>query len=469
MSFRYLFTFALCTLLVSCSQKIVPDRATLFSDAEPSPTVDLSYYKSVQARAGQNPDIAAAMCVSGGGHRAANFAVGVMLGLEELVLEQGRDVLDEIDYLSTVSGGGFAGGAYLRSRLQHQWQGFAPEDFRFSDYVDSHIREDLSHSYTGTLLLANFNPRLWFTRLDDGDALEKKISDLVCGYNWQEEHSDRPKSIRLGDIFVPRAGNRQVRHPMLITNSSEYLTMRIFPFTPDILKRYRVNGYVHRMHIHRKDTLDPFQVPLSTGIKASGSFPVLISNSTFYSDFHPKRSFLHLVDGAMTDNQGFTTAFEVLKQEQTPKKILLLVDSDSGAFRPVFSGDEGAISSVSVYGRLSYSGIDAMRLLVYRQLEELPEFYNIEPIILNFATLLKDNPAPPPKPFYLKKQQKRMVKKLKEGLDKLTDADRQMLYELVTRIATKYTIKEMEQEILLQAGRLVVHLQKEEILAAFKG
>ncbi len=45
-----------------------------------------------------------ALCLSGGGIRSATFALGVIQGLAE------RGVLDAFDYLSTVSGGGYAGG-----------------------------------------------------------------------------------------------------------------------------------------------------------------------------------------------------------------------------------------------------------------------------------------------------------------------------------------------------------------------
>src|SRR5262245_54817162 len=44
-----------------------------------------------------------ALCLSGGGIRSASFAVGVMQGLAR------HGLLERFDYLSTVSGGGFAG------------------------------------------------------------------------------------------------------------------------------------------------------------------------------------------------------------------------------------------------------------------------------------------------------------------------------------------------------------------------
>ena len=64
-------------------------------------------------RAGaKDADGYSALCLSGGGIRSAAFALGVIEGLAK------RNVLSAFDYLSTVSGGGFAGG-WLSAWLCH--------------------------------------------------------------------------------------------------------------------------------------------------------------------------------------------------------------------------------------------------------------------------------------------------------------------------------------------------------------
>lgn len=50
-----------------------------------------------------------ALCVSGGGIRSATFALGVIQGLAKLGKSAGDSVLAKLDYLSTVSGGGYVG------------------------------------------------------------------------------------------------------------------------------------------------------------------------------------------------------------------------------------------------------------------------------------------------------------------------------------------------------------------------
>src|SRR5689334_1536096 len=51
----------------------------------------------------------AAVCISGGGIRSASFALGVLQGLAKLGTDAKESVLAQIDYLSTVSGGGYIG------------------------------------------------------------------------------------------------------------------------------------------------------------------------------------------------------------------------------------------------------------------------------------------------------------------------------------------------------------------------
>lgn len=56
-------------------------------------------------RAGHDPEALAGLALSGGGIRSASFALGVVQALEE------NRLIDRFDYLSTVSGGGYTGGA----------------------------------------------------------------------------------------------------------------------------------------------------------------------------------------------------------------------------------------------------------------------------------------------------------------------------------------------------------------------
>jgi hypothetical protein len=467
---NYCFFLLAVASTTSCNRHLIPDRSQFLKDGDTPPTVELSYYRSVQERPRQDSSLAVAMCISGGGSRAANFGMGVMLGLEELELDNGENVLNQVDYLSTVSGGGFAAGAYISALYDHDYYG-RKEPFSLRGCFENQVRECLKHSYTGVLLRANFNPRLLFSYVDDGDALEKAIDDIVLGYKRRKQSAGKKqaRSMLLGDLFIHRDSvHLPVRYPMLFANSSVLSTMAIFPFTPDVLDCHMISGYTHQMKTIRKDQLDHFRIPLSVGIKASGSFPVLISNSTLRSNYHPERRFLHLIDGAISDNIGWYTAMEVLKQDRSPRKVLLIVDAEAGGNRFTFSKREGAKFWLNVFGKLPSSGLEARRVFLEKDLYEIGARFGITPVFLSFNGLIRGNEAPVREKIDLKIEQSRMIRLLQTDMDSLADEDLQILYELLTHIGTKYSITGMEQELLLLAGQKIVRMQRSEILSAIK-
>lgn len=452
----------------NCSRKIYIDRSQFFKDGEAAPGVDLSYYKSVQLRPHQDSTLAVAMAISGGGSRAANFGLGIMLGLEELRLTATQDALDQVDYFSTVSGGGFGAGAYISSLYDHYFfQRQTP--FSLAQYADEQICDDLCYSYAGALIRGNLNIRLWFSLVDDGDVLEKAIDDQVLGYKRRREAtSEKLPGILLGDLFVPKGSNAPVLYPMHITNSTALNTMTIFPFTPDILERYQIFGYTHRLKTIKDDNLDVFSVPLSVGIKSSGSFPVLISNTTLRSCYSPERPYLHLIDGAMTDNTGYYTAIDVLRQDECPRKILIIVDADASGNLHTFSKKEAARSSLGVLFRLPASGLYARRSTLQSDIESRCQQYGIRPIFFSFSTLIKNNPAEVPHKIDIQKEMERLIELMQVDNYELSPSDQQILYEVLIHIGTKYTMKEEEQRLLMLTGRMLVRLEEEKIYTAMK-
>ena len=471
--YQIIAVFASLCLMMSCSPKIVPDREIFLQDGESVPKVNLSYYKSVQERANQNPDLAVALAISGGGSRASNFGVGIMLGLEQIIQENGNNVLQEIDYLSTVSGGGFAGGAYIASLFEHHYSSRNKHDYKLGSHWNRCIKENLQQSFMGAILKNYLNPTLWFTFADDGDALERTVNDHVLGYKRRlhvDSLRDTPqRSILLGDLFVAKEDtSREVLFPMMFANGAVMDKMAIFPFSPDILDTYEIVGCTHRL---RKMYLDsPFDMPLSVGIKASGSFPVLISNTTLESRYHPDFRFLHVVDGGLADNYGYETAFDILRQEKNVKqKVLFIIDASNAGMTKTFSKKQSGRNMFKVYATLAYSGLSAKSATAKPEVYTTSSAIEVESIFFSFSGLLDNNNATPPLEIDVKKEQKRLIQELKTNMDGISDLDRQILYELLVNIGTKYTITLEEQELLLLGGQKIVLLQKDLILDVLKG
>lgn len=466
-------------LLSACNRYIHTHRSHFIQQGEDIPTPDVSHYKSPQLREGQNTDIGLAIAISGGGARAANFGMGILLALEELGVANESNVLNEIDYLSSVSGGGFAAGAYINALHFHKYTQDAGTFSLRKAYYEGGIREDLNRSYL-TPVIAGWlaSPKAWVTHLDEGDALEKSIDNHILGYlkrrqyNLSLKQKDREEmgSLRLGDVFVAREDERPVLYPMFVANATNYHSMAIVPFTPDIMECYQISGYSHRRKRYHDNEIDnPYDIPLAIGLKASGSFPVAISNTTMESAYDDEKSFLHLTDGGIADNIGYKTALELLETDPLPReKILFIVDADNWGTRPTFSHKEAAASSVKMATKLTFSSIETRYVLLRKELKETCDLYDIEPVFFGFQELIKDNYAEPPAKIHTKKESTRILHLLRNDLENISDIDLQILYELCLNVATKYSITTEEQELMIWAGRKVVAMQKEEILHHFQ-
>ena len=61
-----------------------------------------------------------------------------------------------------------------------------------------------------------------------------------------------------------------------------------------------------------------------------------------------------------------------------------------------------------------------------------------------------------------------MVMRLRQNMAELTDAELQLLYDLVVNVDTKYSISDEEQELLLLTGQKIVQMQESAIRAVLE-
>ena len=465
-----IISFALGIILLSfgCKAKIYTHRHQFIK--KEAPIVDVQKYRSVQERSGQNPDVAISMAISGGGSRAYNFAMGVLLELDNIHIGTQRSILTEIDYFSTVSGGGFAAGSYISALYEHQ-KYHSDKPFRLKPYFDNRIKRSLSKNYTSPIVSSWVNPITWFSFLDDGDALEKSIDKSVLGlrerrrdYGWKSA-----QSIRLGDMFIDKNDtSRIVTLPLMVANGTIFKSMDIFPFAPNILDTFQISGYTHHMKKHKfPEPIDPYSLPLSVGIKASGSFPVAISNTTLISSYHSEFRFLHIIDGGIADNIGYHTALNMLIRDTVAtRKVLLVVDADGEGIVPTFSRNQRGAMALKVYSRLPSSGLDSRHNLFRAELISRCREHGIIPVFISFGSLIENNPEIPDSVIFKEATQQKMIAQLKLAPQAVAGKDLQILYELATNVQTKYSITPLEQQLLILTGKKVVMMKNREILTA---
>lgn len=332
------------------------------------PRVDLSQYQSVQSPIGrphQRPDIAIAVAASGGGYRAANLTAGVLMGLEQITDPNLKgNLLEEVDYFSTVSGGGLGVGYYMASLYNYlQQYGNSPfnPEFSFVNTIKTMPEKNpLDKDYSADL----------FAGKNNGALTENDLSEVVLKKN-------NGSTLSLGDIFVPRDGSpADVKMPYWIMNATNYQNASVFPFTPDVLAKYQVHSYPYQMTTHTipgdvSDDRYAYDVPVAVGLLASASYPMALPPVTLSSNgcLH-NPCYLQLYDGGLADNLGVYSAVNLLAQDKSKIKILIVVDAYKATLQP-YSLDEKPPSTGTLFWRVLTMSNDAARQNVKQNVNDI--------------------------------------------------------------------------------------------------
>jgi NTE family protein len=260
----------------------------------------LQGYRFDALRDGDNTDsLFLCLALSGGGTRAAALAYGVMRRLDEVTITwkgKERRLLDEIDCISSVSGGSFTAAYYaLFGRRLFQ-------DFR-ARFLDRDVQQTLFHRlfYPGNLvrvLSPYFGP-----------------IDLAAEYYGETVFEDRT----FGDLVASG------RRPFIMVNATNLANGERFDFTQD---QFDLLGS------------DLATFPVARAVAASSAFPILLSPVSLFNhpqppgftlpdeykvaeqDYFlnrrryqwarnrlsfldkPGRPYVHLMDGGLADNIG---------------------------------------------------------------------------------------------------------------------------------------------------------------------
>jgi NTE family protein len=305
----------LCTVLLNaaCSQFSAVDKPLAHW------TPELEQKATAQIRDNRNPELAVLLAFSGGGSRAAAFSYGVLQELAQTNLNinrSSRPLINEIDAISSVSGGSFTAAYYglYGDRI-------------FTDFEERFLRKDVE----GVLLWKLANPINW-VRL-----LSRTYSRADMAANYYDKQLFDQTTLR--DLQRPDS-------PFLIINSTDLATGSRFSFVQqsfDLL------------------CADYGSYPVSRAVAASSAVPVLFSPITLknyagscgytappwiaqalkadeitplkleaqrtsaYLD-NKQRPWLHLVDGGISDNLGLRGYYNLIGlPANSPSQITTLL------------------------------------------------------------------------------------------------------------------------------------------------
>jgi NTE family protein len=275
-------------------------------------------YANVRPDAAEE-DLFVILAFSGGGTRAAAFSYGVLEGLRSIEYQPAtgaaRTLLDDVDVISSVSGGSFTAAHYAL---------FGTDGFkRFEDNF-------LYRNIQGELVLRALAPWNW-ARL-----LRRDVSRIDLAVDLYDD------AIFNGATFGTLLEQSRRRRPYLLLNATDMTLGARFEFTQDqfdllcsdlstvpIARAVAASSAFPillsplTLHNHAGGPCDSFTPPtwLKNALAPSAQNPprrvALAHNLMSYREHIKDRPFVHLLDGGLSDNIGLRGPYVALSGQDS--------------------------------------------------------------------------------------------------------------------------------------------------------
>lgn len=290
---------------------------------------------------------------SGGGTRAAAFSYGVLEELRDTQFQRGSNnqrLLDEVDSISSVSGGSFTAAYYglFGDRI-------------FEDYEQVFLKNNVQK----ILLNGIFNPLNWWSMLTTGFDRTELAVDYYDNYIFQGKTFADLKA-RHGPYIQINATDLSLGHRFSFTQGyfdllcSDYDSFSIaravaassavpVAFAPVVLENYDA------CEIRYPDWFTATRQKADSDLRLAEMVKAVDS----YTD-KAKRKYIHLVDGGITDNLGIRALYDrvallggteraagQLDRSSIDTLVVLLVDAQTRPSQPMEqSEDEPSVAEV---------------------------------------------------------------------------------------------------------------------------
>ena len=282
---------ALAMLLVSgCAS-----YGVIVNDAMPAPKPPQEYSVRSHTVTGKSSDISLTLTFSGGGTRAAALAYGVMLELRDtqvMVDGESARLLDEVDIISSVSGGSFTAAYYGLHG-----------DGLFDTFEDVFLRYDIEKQLVRQVL----NPLHWFGRKGRTQrAIEYYDKKIFHGATYADmlkpgrplviiNSSDLAYAVRFSFIqeYFDLLCSDLLSYP--VANAVTASSAVPIVFNPVVVENYSDcdgvdTGWLDEVRQRAMGSGDIELTSLAVDLES-------------YSD-KTQRKYIHFVDGGITDNIG---------------------------------------------------------------------------------------------------------------------------------------------------------------------
>ena len=324
-------------------------------------------------------DIFLALSFSGGGTRAAAFSYGVLSELRDTTIDvDGRRIrlLDELDHISSVSGGSFTAAYYglFGDRI-------------FDNFETVFLRQNIQK----TLINSVLNPINWFNLLKSGFD---RTSIAVAYY---DKYIFQGKTF--GDMTYQTSPFIQINATDLATGQSFGFTQESFDFLCSDLSKFKISRAVAASSavpiVFPPITLKNYAGCTTNELKVLRSIKndpardirlqTLANDILSYTD-KERRKYIHLVDGGISDNLGIRAMVyrllllnevnkesESIKADSTklPKNIVVIVVNAETSRTKKMEQSPDAPSAAQVMRAVSSAQISRYNLETISQAKEL--------------------------------------------------------------------------------------------------
>ena len=281
------------------------------------PVASTSYATRNLAAPDNSDSLLVFLTLSGGGYRAAALGFAVMEAMRETSIRwegRERNMLQEVDVISAVSGGSLVAGYYA-----------ARPDVFFEEFPQRVLGLDLQSALWRRALSPSGLWQQTSATYGRGDLLEELLTEHIFG------------ATTYGDL--PR------RRPIAYINATDMRGGELFQFSQDSFDRLcsDLNG-----------------VPVARSVAASMAVPIVFSPITLWNHtdacpterprltgLPPLRRYLHLIDGGLADNTGVRALLEIIRAGGGPdpaahraglvgvrKRVFIVVDAQTGDATP---------------------------------------------------------------------------------------------------------------------------------------
>ena len=297
----------------------------------------------------QQRDVLVGVAMSGGGSRAALFGASGLDALAGIQLADGKSVLEQVAYLSSVSGGSIAASYYVLKKPGRDTPVLAPDGTMtpaYRTFFDEY-RHAVGQRIGPSVFWRQMSRFRWINPASGALSLHEILRERLLGDATMTDTARREGAGDSPGLIVNTTLYNNGRRFALTNQTSEVFQYDFFadldaalarqgksaPIPPPLRERWHTLLPMTPHEIH----FDVCKTLLSAAVSASASFPPVIGPITFQVAGDP--TFWHAGDGGLYENQGAESIlFMFLKQLQVKKAKRALILAFDSSF-PFAVGD----------------------------------------------------------------------------------------------------------------------------------